>query len=312
MSKYKTKMRKLIIMPAEEDIQLFQNGGKNRANNNDSNQIREDILANIFSIDKDYFIHSEFGSLWTTIREKFRTTLNSLCDEPFGKIIIKQKGGMRFNYDFLVTFLDQENIQIIKEVKLEFKHNNSNITKLPQFLELFDKDCKTKLNICQVSYAEFFYDTYLDQYLQLEEGIIESKPTRETYLKNVYDIKYKHPFFKNMYDLRDIKTAEKRQLATTSISAYLQAFSNDFNFKKIEDKIKDSQKDKLFMLWDCENFHIQTLDIEDIQILGIKKTSLHDLYFDLNIANFNSDLRIRINWGNNACVANPRWKFSFI
>ena len=310
-------MSKLIIMPAVEDIRHFSSAGQDRSTNNGANQIREDVLATILYADDEYLNHPEFGVLWTSIREKFLVALTSLCDEPFKKIIIKQKGGMSFNYDFLVTFLGQlsedcKTRSLVKEVKLEFKHNNSSVLKLPQFLEMFDKDCKSNLEICDVSYAEFFYDKYLDQYLQLEEEITQPKPTREIYLKNVCDIKYKHPFFKNMYDTRDLKTKEKRKLAADSISAYLQQYSSMFSYEKILAKIKESQIGKAFMLWDCENFHIQELAVEDIQILGIKENSLRDLYFDLSLANYDNNLRVRINWGNNACVANPRWKFTFI
>ena len=310
-------MSKLIIMPAVQDIRLFLSGGQDRSTNDESNKKREEILASILYVDDDYLNHPEFGSLWTSIREKFLAALTPLCDEPFKKITIKQKGGMSFNYDFLVTFLGQlsENgttRSLVKEVKLEFKHNNSSVMDLAQFLELYDKDCKTKFGICDVSYAEFFYDRYLDKYLQLEEGISEPKPSRDVYLKSVYDIKYKHPFFKNMYDTKSNRTTEKRRLATESISAYLQEFLSTFNFEKILEKIKESQKNKSFLLWDCENFHIQELDVSNIQILGIKENSLRDMYFDLSLANYEHDLRVRINWGNNACVSNPRWKFTFI
>ena len=308
-----------IIMPAVEDIRHFLSAGQDRATNNTSNQIREDILANIIEVSDEYLNHPEFGSLWTSIREKFLAVLTPLCnDEPFKKILIKKKGGMSYNYDFDVTFLGQLNEatnirSVVKKVKLEFKHNNSNVLNLAQFLELYDKDCKSKFDISgDISYAEFFYDTYLDKYLQLEQGITEPKPERDIYLKNVYDIKYKHPFFKNMYDTRNLKTKEKRKLAADSISAYLQEFSQTFKFEKILEKIKESQTGKLFLFWDCENFHIQELDVSKIQILGIKENSLSDLYFDLSLSNYEHDLRVRINWGNNACVANPRWKFTFI
>ena len=40
---------------------------------------------------------------------------------------------------------------------------------------------------------------------------------------------------------------------------------------KITEKIRESQTDKVFLLWDCENFHTQILDIENISISGIKK-----------------------------------------
>jgi len=310
-------MNNSIIMPAVEDIKYFLSAGQDRATNSSSNQIREDILANILEISDEYLNHPEFGSLWEIIREKFLSVLNTLIDEPFKKISIKKKGGMSNNYDFDVTFLGQldeaTNIRsVVKKVKLEFKHNNSNVNDLAQFMELYDKDCKSKFEITSESYAEFFYDRYLDKYLQLEEGITEPKPSKEVYLKNVYDIKYKHPFFKNMYDTRDFKTKEKRKLASESISAYLQEFSQSFEYEKILEKIKESQIGKQFLLWDCENFHIQELNVENIQILGIKENSLRDLYFDLSLANYEHDLRVRINWGNNACVANPRWKFTFI
>jgi hypothetical protein len=300
-----------------EDIKLFLSGGQDRASNDACNKKREKILANIFNVSEEYFNHPEFGALWTSIREKFIEVLTPLCNgEPFKKIEIEQKGGMSYNYDFLVTILGQLNEEtnkrsLVKEIKLEFKHNNSNILDLAQFLELYDKDCKTKFEICDVSYTEFFYDRYLDRYIQLEGNITHPKPSRDDYLKNVYDIKYKHPFFKNMYDTKTNKTKEKRELATESISAYLQEFSSSFKFDKILEKIKKSQGGKLFLFWDCENFHIQELiEVENINILGIKK--IKDMYFDLSLDNYKNDLRVRINWGNNACVANPRWKFTFI
>ena len=212
-------MSKLIIMPAVEDIRLFLSGGQDRGTNDARNKKREEILATILYVEDEYLNHPEFGALWTSVREKFLAALTPLCDEPFKKIIIKQKGGMSFNYDFLVTFLGQlsesgTTRSLVKEVKLEFKHNNSSVMDLAQFLELYDKDCKSKFEICDVSYAEFFYDRYLDKYLELEEGITEPKPSREIYLKNVYDIKYKHPFFKNLYDTKSNKTTDKRRLAT--------------------------------------------------------------------------------------------------
>ena len=309
-------MNKLIIMPAIEDITLFQSGGQDRATNDARNKKREEILATILYIDDEYLNHPEFGSLWTSIREKFLSALVPLCgDEPFKKIIIKQKGGMSFNYDFLVTFLGQLSEQgttrsLVKEVKIEFKHNNSSVLNLPQFLEMFDKDCKSKLEICNTSYAEFFYDKYLDQYLELEKGITVPKPSREIYLNKVCDINYGHPFFGNMYVYKSHKTKEKRQLATDSISDYLHEFAPTFNFELITKKIKESQTGKLFLLWDCENFHIQELEVGNIKILGIK--ALKDSYFDLDVENLEYNVRVRVNWGNNACLANPRWKFSFI
>jgi hypothetical protein len=309
------------IIPNKEDISYFLRGGQSRDTNNQENIIREDVLTNILDIDEEYLNDPEFGILWTNIRDKFRAALNTLCEnENFDKITIEHKGGMKYNYDFIVQFLGKLNEEtntrkIIKEVKLEFKHNNTNIFELPQFLELYDKDCKTTYGICETSYSEFFYENYLDEYLKLEEFMSEPKPNKYDYLKNVHDIKYSHPFFKNMFENKKNKTKEKRELASLSINDYLIKYISTFNFEPIIEKIR-AQSDKIFLLWDCSNFHIQKIDVNSIQILKIKDISVIEVqkkkYFDLSLTNFDYDLRIRINWGNNVCVANPRWKFTFI
>ena len=80
-------MSKLIIMPEIEDIRLFQSGGQDRGTNDVCNKKREEILASILYVEDEYLNHPEFGSLWTSIREKFLAALTPLCDEPFKKII---------------------------------------------------------------------------------------------------------------------------------------------------------------------------------------------------------------------------------
>ena len=103
---------------------------------------------------------------------------------------------------------------------------------------------------------------------------------------------------------------EKKEIANDSIKEYLNTYIQSFNFEKICEKIKSSQTDKTFLLWDCNNFIIQNLNITNIKILKIKK--IDNLYFDLETENFQYDIRVRLNWGNSNGLANPRWKFSFI
>jgi hypothetical protein len=102
---------------------------------------------------------------------------------------------------------------------------------------------------------------------------------------------------------------KKREIANESVKKYLEMYAPTFKFDKIAEKIKESQKDKVFLMWDCDNFHTQTLDIQNISISGIKK--VEDLYFDVSVDNFEYDIRVRLNWGNNNGLANPRWKFTF-
>jgi hypothetical protein len=296
-------------MPDVTDIKYFLSGGINKSSNDESNKIRENVITNMLNLDDDYFNDIEYGSHWKNLREKFMTVLFTICTIPFKHVDIKHMGGMTHNYDFRLKFLKDDNI-LSKEIKLEFKHNNTNIKDLIQFLELYDKDCKTTFDICDVSYAEFYYDNYLDKYIDCDSEIKESKPTKEVYLKNVCDIKYKQPFFKDLYKNKSNKIKEKKQIANESIKSYLQNYNSTFRFEKITEKIKESQSDKVFLLWDCENFHTQSINTESLKIKHIVK--VENLYFDVFVEGLQYNIRIRLNWGNNNGIANPRWKFTFI
>jgi len=298
----------LTILPDIGDILLFKNGGEDKSNNDEYNKIRENIITNIFNIDDEYFNDPAYGAQWKNIKEKFIAAVSSLCEEPFNSIKIKHMGGMTYNYDFLLSF--NKNDVVVKIIKLEFKHNNSDVSDLVQFLELYDKDCKNKYEICpEMSYAEYYYDKFLDSYLAIDDDNL-TKPSKEEYLKNVYDIKYKHPFFEKLHNNKQNKIKEKKIIANQSVKQYLELYLDSFKFDKVCEKIRESQKDKVFLLWDCEKFHTQILDVENILMSGIIKKD--DLYFDVKVDNFVYNIRVRLNWGNSNGLCNPRWKFSFI
>jgi hypothetical protein len=284
-----------------------------KSDNDSTNRTREKIIANILSPSPDYLADPIYGQHWTNIHDKLRDVLHSLCKSPFDHILIKQKGGMTFNYDFVVQYCDPQN-QVVHSVNLEFKNNASSIKELIQFLELYDKDCKSKFGLFDYSYSEFYYDHYLDAYLALEEQTEETieKPTKETYLKHIHDIKYKHPFFNKIYTNKTKNKKEKDKLVEESRKKFIETYATTFNFEKIKNKIIESQSNKIFLLWDKNNFLIQTVDVEHIHISGIKPNGIHGMYFDVTVENFIYDIRIRLNWGNNNGVANPRWKFTFI
>ena len=302
-------MPKLIILPEVDDIKHFLSAGTNKSSNDESNKIRENIITNMYNLDDEYFNDPEYGTVWRDVKDKFDAIVSPLCGEPFKIIKIKHMGGMSYNYDFLLSYYNDETL--IKQVKLEFKHNNSDVSDLVQFLELYDKDCKSTYNICTVSYAEYYYDNYLDKYLETDDALVNiEKPDRETYLKNVYDITYKHPFFAALYDRKTNNTKEKKAVANESVKKYIEEFHTQFQFEKVTEKVRESQTNKVFLLWDCENFHTQVVDTNTLAITSIEK--IKDLYFDVNCTNFKYNIRIRLNWGNNNGLANPRWKFTFI
>jgi len=281
-----------------------------KADNDAFNKTRELIIANIFTISDDYFQDPSFGQHWSNIRHRLHDALHPLCPVSYHHMSVNQKGGMKFNYDFVIDYCDAKK-KVLHAVKVEFKNNNSNVKDLVQFLELYDKDCKAAFGMFEYSYSEFYYDHFLDAYLAIDEETV-AKPEKQTYLQHVYDIKYKHPFFKHLYDRKTNNKKLKDKLVEESRTQFISTYVNQFQFDKITQKIRESQTNKVFLLWDKTQFHIETLDVENIQISGIKPDSINKLYFDVVVANFMYDIRIRLNWGNNNGVANPRWKFSFI
>lgn len=161
-----------IILPEVEDIKYFLSAGSDKGSNDESNKIREHILVCMQYLDENYFTHPIFGVHWSNIKQKFTNILNNLCGDPYAGVKIKQMGGMRYNYHPLGSFYsDKERKSIIKEVNMEFKHNNNDVSNLVQFLELYDKDCKSKFDICDASYAEFYYDNYLGAYLACDPDL---------------------------------------------------------------------------------------------------------------------------------------------
>jgi len=299
-------------LPEIAHIHHFLTAGVSRSANDELNKIRENIIANMTNYNETHFNDVEYGGHWRNIHEKFMKEIPLLCPEPYTRFTITHKGGMSKNYDFIVSFLDEADKEI-KDVKLEFKHNNDDVTNLPQFLELYDKDCKDRYDICSVSYGDFSYDNYLDKYLACDNEITEPKPEKEIYLKNVYDIKYKHPFFKQLYDKRDNKKREKLTIVRESYVDYLSKYSSSFKFDKLTEKLRETQKGKIYLLWDCVNFHIHSIDnVENINIVGIKENTMKGACFDIVVDNFQYDIGVRLNWGNNGGICNPRWKFAYI
>jgi hypothetical protein len=309
-------INKASIIPHVHDIKHFLAPGTGRGDNSTVNKIRENVICNY---DKclPYKADAEYGKHWTGLLEDLHSTLHSLCYAPYQDIIIELMGGRKYNYDFQLSFVGL-NQEFITQIKLEFKHNKSKITELAQFIELTDKKCINDLNICGERYADYYYEQWLDKYLAIDNDteVLSLKPDKDTYLKFVGDSKPNHEFFHALYVSYKTHTKEKRKLAQDSISQYLEKFIvpsslvSSFNFDKTTQHLKDTQLDKVYLMWDCTKFHTHQLNIANIKMKKIIK--LDKLYFDVEVENFEYNIRIRLNWGNNAGIANPRWKFSFI
>lgn len=287
------------------DILLFfqQNS---KADNDKSNKKRELILENILVLEPKFYQDKEYQRYWLLVKNSWEENLGKLCEEKFSKIVIKQKAGRSFNYDFDVIF-EKESKEIIKTLKIEFKHNSDSIEKIPQFLSLTDGSCK----LFDKSYSEFYYEKYLDSYLACDSELkpfIKDKVSKEEYLKLVKKTNYDcNKMFKTFY-LRDtIEKDKKNKVVNDSISDYLKTYGSKINLKCLIEKIVITQKDKYFLLWNLDQFKVQHINVDTLD--EVKFSTIKN---DNTIVLQGKDIQFHLllRWKNRKGVLLPAWQIS--
>jgi hypothetical protein len=149
-----------------ENIKLFFSKSTSRTNNDKENKIREFIIKNIFNIRFITIKHyncNKYGGLWRTLFDEFLIVIKNIHNKPYSYFEIVSKGGRKYNYDFEFLYFSLNKILVHKE-NIEFKHNCNSLYKTPQILSLQEH----KSNLFSVSYASFYYDNYLEQYLDCD------------------------------------------------------------------------------------------------------------------------------------------------
>lgn len=292
---------KFIIHPNISDILLFSKASICKKSDNDkNNKIREEIIEALPEMDDYYFTDPIYGEQWTNLCAKLTICVYQIADNhEFTNYEIVRLAGRTNNYDFKFIYYNHDTI--IYERNVEFKNGSSSISKLPQFLSLSDK---FNLLDCDVSYSSYFYDYYLTNYLLLDSSIELEKPEKEIYLKHVSNTNYDIvPFFRELKTKEPNFKKEKSQLVNESIRTYLELYGGQINLKKIADKLK-SQDDKVFMMWDGNQFHLEEIipNGENLQFNEIKNGNTIMLKTDV----YNYHLLLR--WRNHKGILNPAWQ----
>lgn len=264
-----------------------------RGSNDAANKQREALLVAMTTE-----AHPEW-SQWTCVRSAWLSALSTICGAPADQICVSQKGGRGANYDFLVTAPGRE------PVKVEFKHNAATIKALPQFLSL----AADALPFA-VSYAAFYYDGYLRNYIALDPALqAVAIPTREEYLRLVNTPNYAaHPLFQAMYDHEETAKKAKAAVVNASIRAYLEAYGSTLEIAALTAHLQTRQKDKVFLLWDRKTFHIERLTPEDLTIVSIDSDLRRGNTLIARAATRTYKLLLR--WKNHKGVLYPAWQIA--
>ena len=296
----------LVILPEFKDIfHFFESKNNTRGKNDEINKIRENVIEKLPFIHEDYFNHPEYGKHWVSLKEKFDNILPLLCKNDFHNYKIKKMAGRNYNYDFNVTFFDP-NYDIIKEEKLEFKHNSSDIFKLPQFLSL-----NINTDILKTSYSEFYYNNYLDKYLSIVNRDLEVKmvkPPLEIYLKYVTSVNYSiHPLFEYLKSCEELFKKEKFEVVDESIKEFLNLYGSEIDLEKLTKKFQSTQESKMYLLWDCSDFHLSNIKKEDLVIhhfIGISNNNT------IEVTSNKYKFKLLLRWRNHKGILNPAWQIS--
>ena len=304
-------------------ILLFFSKGEGRETNDANNKIRESILEHILSNKYTaYFTDPEYGSKWVLIKSSWQEALSDVFQKKktnvnitYTSLKVIKKGGRKYNYDFTVEYYNES--LLVLSVNIEFKHGGTSIEELPEF---YNPDCKKEF---LPGYAEYFYDNYVTKYAPWSTS---PPPDRATYLKSLFANTSKLAFFKTLKTnedaeksqmVKDGKVAksgpmykEKSRLCTESIEKFLEATHTTLNLEKLTLEFENSQKNKIFLIWDCDKFHIDEFNPDDIsvtRIVGLNQTKNTIL---VNSASGKIQYKLLLRWKNRLGILYPAWQIS--
>ena len=280
--------------------------GNSRATNDATNKVREQILATILAPGAEtdeFYDNAEFGEKWQIVCAGWADVLDWSAGDT-----LKQMAGRQHNYDFL-------HIKACgTQQKIELKCGNGDVSlrHLPQFLSLaadFDMFSEGA-----ESYAEFYYDRFLDIYLDACSGaasdseVIALKPDRKTYLKLVRGNNYDcHPFFRWLYDNEEHNKAEKSAIVDQSISSYLLACAGELDLEKLSAKFADSQGEKIFVFCSNGRFTCDSFSKDDLRLTGMVDITKNSIIVE---AASGRKYKMLLRWRNHKGVMLPAWQIS--
>lgn len=283
------------------DILLFFVSNQKRVENDKNNKIREDILEILHTPPIEFTCHEIYGETWKTMADKWGSTISKLCDSDYDDISVKKKAGRLHNYDFDVSFLKEG--QPVKVVKVEFKYNSDSLDKIPQYFNASEN--KRFISTC---YAEYFYDNYIDKICGLDDSLL--KPPKDVYMNHIYSSDYSSaPFFEKLYE-KDVRGTSfykmKQSIVRESIKTYLELYGNGIDLQLLTSEIKRSQNNKVFILWNKEDFKIDTMRDEESELESIVEIKNNNVIVVKSKSGATHNLLLR--WKNHLGILFPAWQ----
>ena len=278
----------------------------NRRNNDKNNKIRESIIGAIINnkIPLDFYKQLPEWDLIKNGINNYIITLNN--NNPITTIKCTHKGGRNCHYDFELL------INETNKFNIEFKFNAEHITESPQWFSP-GKPSQYLSN----SYEDFYYDNYLKP-ISIEYNM--SLPNKDEYLNTIHSpnpscvIDYQTKYYngcksssKYSGNENDVKFYEDCKLTSKkSISNFIE--NTVLDIAKLNKRLQNTQKDKVYMLYKNNKFYHETMNNDDYEIVSYIKKPDKSKY--IAKAKNGKNMNILLRWKNGNGIAFPAFQIS--
>jgi len=295
----------VVGQPKVSDIETFFRPSE-RGSNDATNKLRERILLLLPNVPTAYLEDPTYGASWRTVRDSWEVVIGTIATQTavpaYTSYELEAKGGRGFHYDLDISFYD--GTSLVAKRKVEFKYGGRTIQELPQFLSL-----QVRKGLLPMSYDRFYYENYLDRYLATDAGITEPKPSLPDYLRYVSHTKYSvHRFFEQIKQ-RETECARttKSRIVNESIRVYLELHGRTINIHEFMKKVKETQEDKIYVLWSNERFHTDRLTPSEMS-MSTFDTIRNGNTIVLRSGSGTTTYHLLLRWRNHKGILNPAWQ----
>ncbi len=307
------------------EISLFAQTSKLPAschrNQNDLNNKKRELIINLIinnQIPQDYYIksrcwyrlrdrlHQYIDDLHLSVSSKNKNT-NGIC---YDKLVCKQKGGRGHHHDFILEFYYPDDIML--QAKVEFKYGSNKVNNCPQFV--------SPMKPSQYLSNHFELDFYQQVLPQICSAQGVDIPPLEVYQKQIHNDKPECMLSIQQAYYRGAKQSSKftgeqkdiefYQLCNRLSKQHIQQFitQTDLSVDQLNSYIRGTQKDKYYMLYHNNQFHLEVVHPDCYQIETVKKNP-NRFRYECETINGNR-LNILLRWKNGNGVAFPAFQIS--
>ena len=273
--------------------------------NDKNNKTRENIIGAIINnkIPIEYY---KYSRRWNNLKKNIESYIYDLIGyNNINNIVLIHRGGRKYNYDFTIIV---NNI----EYNVELKFNAENIDDTPQIVS----PVKTSKYLSR-SYEEYYYDNYLPKLISPNNI---KYPNRSQYIKEIHGNKPKcMEYFQNIYYQGCSKsskyTGDKNSIEFYNLSNSIDKISREnfiniteLNINALSSYLKETQKNKIYMLYKNNKFHKKIVNIDDYELVRCEKYPEKFKYLAYSASGKQIDILLR--WKNGNGIAFPAFQIS--